>query len=265
MSPLLSEPLTLQKSSSNPDFRKRAEYCFESTVSEERTHWVLRQTWWVLRKAWWVRFGTETIGWEELTEFAPRNSVSPEKLTEFGAWNRTPRNRIRSVSEVSLAATGTKPEQASRTVGTVLSGTETGSVRTAFQELKPETKLCLSNLYSEPPKRGPENWCRAKIVEKGSKHIIWHFLTIFALREKHRKVSKHFWHFLTFFDVAPFRWPLLRSADVQETWRNLFLQNRPNRNWKLLEPSCARTATEPNRTGATLPSWETLWPIARQV
>ena len=79
--------------------RKRAEYCFESTVSEERTHWVLRQTRWVLRETRWVRFGTQILGWEELTEFAPRNSVSPEKLTEFGVWNRTPRNRIRPVSE----------------------------------------------------------------------------------------------------------------------------------------------------------------------
>ena len=63
------------------DFRERAEYCFESTVSEERTHWVLRQTRWVLRKTRWVRFGTQIIGWEELTELAPRNSVSPEKLS----------------------------------------------------------------------------------------------------------------------------------------------------------------------------------------
>ena len=74
--------------------RKRAEYCFESTVSEERTHWVLRQTRWVLRKTRWVCFGTQIIGWEELTEFAPRNSVRPKRLTEFGVWNRTPRNRI---------------------------------------------------------------------------------------------------------------------------------------------------------------------------
>ena len=62
-------------------------------------HWVLRQTRWVLRKTRWVRFGTQIIGWEELTEFAPRNSVSAKKLTEFGVWNRTPRNRIRPVSE----------------------------------------------------------------------------------------------------------------------------------------------------------------------
>ena len=55
-------------------------------------HWVLGQT-------RWVRFGTQIIGWEELTEFSPRNSVSPKKLTEFGVWNRTPRNRIRPVSE----------------------------------------------------------------------------------------------------------------------------------------------------------------------
>ena len=80
-------------------FRKRAEYCFESTVSEERTHWVLGQTRWVLGKTRWVRVYTQIIGWKELTEFAPRNSVSPKKLTEFGVWNRTPRNRIRPVSE----------------------------------------------------------------------------------------------------------------------------------------------------------------------
>ena len=35
----------------------------------------------------------------ELTELAPQNSVSPEKLTEFGVWNRTLRNRVRPVSE----------------------------------------------------------------------------------------------------------------------------------------------------------------------
>ena len=34
-------------------------------------HWVLRQTQWVLRKTRWVRFGTQIIGWEELTELSP--------------------------------------------------------------------------------------------------------------------------------------------------------------------------------------------------
>ena len=72
--------------------RKRAEYCFKSTVSEERTRWVLRQT-------RWVRFGTQIIGWEELPEFSPRNSVRTRKLTELGVWNRTLRNRIRPVSD----------------------------------------------------------------------------------------------------------------------------------------------------------------------
>ena len=79
--------------------RKRAEYCFESTVSEKGTHWVLRQTRWVLRKTRWVCFYTQIIGFSGLTEFAPRNSVSPEKLTEFGVWNRTLRNRIPPVSD----------------------------------------------------------------------------------------------------------------------------------------------------------------------
>ena len=62
-------------------------------------HWVLGQTRWVLRKTRWVRFGTQIIGWEEFTEFSPRNSVSAEKLTELGVWNRAPRNRIRPVSD----------------------------------------------------------------------------------------------------------------------------------------------------------------------
>ena len=61
--------------------------------------WVLGQTRWVLRKTRWVRFGPQILGWKELSEFAPRNSVSPKKLTEFGVWNRTPRNRIQPVSE----------------------------------------------------------------------------------------------------------------------------------------------------------------------
>ena len=44
-------------------------------------HWVLRQTRWVLRKTRWVRFGTQIIGWEELSEFSrtrwgPKNSLS---------------------------------------------------------------------------------------------------------------------------------------------------------------------------------------------
>ena len=62
-------------------------------------HWVLRQTRWALRKTRWVRFDTQIIGREELAEFAPRNSVSPKKLTEFGVWNRALRNRIRPVSD----------------------------------------------------------------------------------------------------------------------------------------------------------------------
>ena len=64
-------------------YRKRAELCFESILSEERPHWVLwgtrralRKKRWVLRKRTrWVRFGTQIIGWEELAEFSPRNSV----------------------------------------------------------------------------------------------------------------------------------------------------------------------------------------------
>ena len=63
--------------------RKRAEYCFESTVSEKRTHWASLSfgvnSVSSANKNRSVRFGTQIIGWEELTEFALRNSVSPQK------------------------------------------------------------------------------------------------------------------------------------------------------------------------------------------
>ena len=72
--------------------RKRAESRFESTVSEERTHWVLRQT-------RWVCLDTQAIGWEEPTELSPCNSVSRKSLTEFGVWNRALQNCIPPVSE----------------------------------------------------------------------------------------------------------------------------------------------------------------------
>ena len=46
------------------------------TVSEERAHWALRQTRRVLRETRWVCFGTQIIGWKELTELAPGTQVS---------------------------------------------------------------------------------------------------------------------------------------------------------------------------------------------
>ena len=57
------------------------------------------QTLWVLRRTRWVRVCTQIIGWEELTDFTPQNSVRARKLAELGVWNRTLRNRIRPVSE----------------------------------------------------------------------------------------------------------------------------------------------------------------------
>ena len=62
-------------------------------------HWVPGQTRWVLRKTRWVRLFTQILGWEELTEFSPRNSVRAKRLTEFGVWSRTLRNHIRPVSD----------------------------------------------------------------------------------------------------------------------------------------------------------------------
>ena len=52
------------------------------------------------------------------------------------------------------------------------------------------------------PQKGPKKWCRAKIVEKLFE-AFWRFLTIFALREYCRKVSKNF---LTLFDDFDVFW-----------------------------------------------------------
>ena len=48
------------------------------------------QTRWVLPKTRWVRFGTQIIGREELTELSSQNSVRTQKLTELGVWNHAP-------------------------------------------------------------------------------------------------------------------------------------------------------------------------------
>ena len=58
-----------------------------------------RQARWVLRRTRWGRFGTQIIGWEELTEFPPKSSVRAKNLTELGVWNRALRNRVRPVSD----------------------------------------------------------------------------------------------------------------------------------------------------------------------
>ena len=54
-------------------FRQKVECCFGCTVLEERTHWVLQQT------RWGLRFGTQIVDREELTELSPRNSVFEKK------------------------------------------------------------------------------------------------------------------------------------------------------------------------------------------
>ena len=56
--------------------------CFESTVSKERTRWVLRRT-------WWVSFDAQIVGGKELNELFPQNSVRAKKLTELGVSNCT--------------------------------------------------------------------------------------------------------------------------------------------------------------------------------
>ena len=82
--------------------RLTAGIVFREHCSEKRTHWVLQQARWVFaRKATrWDRFGAQNEGREELTELLPRSSVSTEKLTELGVWNRALWNRMRAVSDL---------------------------------------------------------------------------------------------------------------------------------------------------------------------
>ena len=68
------------------------EYDFGEENSLSLTEF-LGQTRWVLRKTRWVRFVAQIVGRDELTKLSPRNSVRAKKLTEFGVWNRTLRNR----------------------------------------------------------------------------------------------------------------------------------------------------------------------------
>ena len=65
-------------------FRKREDYCFESTVLKKRTHWAS------------LSFTANSVS-------SAKNSVGtlwgPKNLAELGVWNRTLWNRIRPVSE----------------------------------------------------------------------------------------------------------------------------------------------------------------------
>ena len=77
--------------------RKRADNCCESTAKfGEENSLSLTEFYGKLGE---FCFGTQIIGWEELTEFDPRSSVRAEKLTELSVWNHTLRNRIRPVSD----------------------------------------------------------------------------------------------------------------------------------------------------------------------
>ena len=68
------------------------EYCFggeNSLSSAAKLVWVLRETRWV-----------RVYHTHNRLKGTHPNSASPKKLTELGVWNRTPRNRIRAVSEI---------------------------------------------------------------------------------------------------------------------------------------------------------------------
>ena len=96
----------------------------------------------------------------------------------------------------------------------------------AFKSFPNTLHLSCSEAWGPPqfwknraPQKGPENWCRAKIVET-SFDTSWRFWTFFALREKCRKVSKifltlfgAFWRFLLWpLSAGPFCGPLKKEA-----------------------------------------------------
>ena len=72
-----SGPVQLKPRGPRPGCERAAEYCFESTVSEERAHWVLHQTWWFLRNTRRACVGTQRIGRKDLSEVSFRNSWGP--------------------------------------------------------------------------------------------------------------------------------------------------------------------------------------------
>ena len=90
--------------------------------------------------------------------------------------------------------------------------------KTASRRFESKKRPELQAFYQSPPK-GPEKWCRVKIVKKCRNMFdaFWRFLTFFALRENCRKVSKNFLtifaDFLRFLTWPLSAGPLLQSAD----------------------------------------------------
>ena len=82
---------------------KWAEQCFKNTVSEKRPHWSsapnsVSSAGNSVSSLWHKYNYFKIIGWEELNELSPQNSVRAKTLTELCA-----RNRIRRVSNAALA------------------------------------------------------------------------------------------------------------------------------------------------------------------
>ena len=70
-------------------FRKRAEDCFESTVSEGENFLSSGANSVGSAKTRWVRYGTQIKCREELTHISSRNSERAKKLTEFSVSSRS--------------------------------------------------------------------------------------------------------------------------------------------------------------------------------
>ena len=60
--------------------------CRPSETSKR--HLKRQQPWNDAKKTRWVCIGTQIIGWEELTELCPQNSMRAKNLTRLGVWNR---------------------------------------------------------------------------------------------------------------------------------------------------------------------------------
>ena len=74
----------------------------------------------------------------------------------------------------------------------------------------------LCEFFHQSPPKGAKTGAARKLSNMFLT-LFAEFWMIFAPRGNVEKCQKYFWHFLTFFDVAPFRSPLLRSADFAKS------------------------------------------------
>ena len=85
----------------------------------------------------------------------------------------------------------------------------------------------FGSVKSQSPPRGAgkqvprENWQKMSKIFLTLCDEFWRFLRCAKMSTSVANIFDTFWRFLTFFDAAPFRWPLLRSAEKTQELINL--------------------------------------------